>query len=336
VVTTLTGAFANAALFDYEPKRVSAGVCAIGGGIVGGLIGHHLIGKDPVTAILAIVGGAIGYDYCTNYVNNPRYQAIKDLIKDGFGKRPGPRSFRAESDDFFAGISILRYGTKSGLIRDRNCVEFETSVYRRSGQFMGRVQPLWACDDEWGNYEIMRSSHGIYVVTFSESVQVGVGGSHNSGSSAGTYARLSRRWKKLDYSQLSIREVTDYRQDPRTGKRVPYKRPVRLVNRSGEYGFFGGRRQIQDGYYGIKMPVDIAMIGSDLNYAPTVFERDVGIECHVELNYCENFEVRNVKFYDEVLKESIEVNGTARYIFPNGDMFINDSNGNIILPKEYL
>lgn len=323
VVTTLAGTFAHAALFDHEPKRADEGLCALGGGIVGGVIGHNLIGKDPATAILALIGGAIGYDYCTNYVNNPRYQALKNLIKDGFGKRPGPRSFKAETNEFVAGIYILKYGTKSGILSERNCVEFESSIYKQDGRFMGRVQPLWACDDQWGNYEIMRSSHGIYIVNFQDSVQVGVGGAVSTGSSTGTYARISRNWRKLDWSQISIR--TEVR-DQTSGK----KRPINLMNSRGEYGFFGGRVLTQDGYYGIKMATDIAQIGSELNYSSVTQESHVAIECN-ELNYCQAFPVRNVEF------DGVVLNGTAQYIFPNGNMIVIDPiNGNYIVPKEIL
>ena len=320
VMTTLVGTFAHAALFDREPKRADEGLCAIGGALVGGVLGHQFVGKNPATALLAILGGAIGYDYCVNYVNNPRYQALKDLIRDGFGKRPGPRSFKAETNEFVAGIYILAYGTKSEVFGQRNCVNFEASVYKQDGRFMGRVQPLWACETQSGDYEIMRNNHGIYIVNLtSGSGSVGVG----SGSSAGTYASVSRYWKKLDFSQMTTGTTVT---DRTTGK----KRPVLLMNRRGEYGFFAGRVITQDGYYGVKMATDIALVGSEQNYTSVSYEQDVAVECN-ELNYCQAFQVRNVKFDGAVL------NGVAQYIFQNGDMIVIDSvNGNYIVPKEYL
>lgn len=331
VLTTLTGTFAKAALFDQEPKRVSEGVCAIGGGVVGGLIGHHLIGKDPVTAVLALIGGVIGYDYCKNYVNNPRYQSfvqLSDSISKGFARQPGPRSFSAESDDFLAGISILNYGEKSGILSDSKCVLFEATVYRkgrtsREDTLMGKIQPVWACETQSGEYQIVRNSQGIREVRFPSESQSSTDGSRSSGSSAGTFARLSRNWRKLDYSQISIRtEVTD-----QFSKK---KRPVMLMNRRGEYGFFAGRVMIQDGYYGIKMATDIALVGSEHNYSSTTYERDVAIECN-ELNYCQAFPVRKVEF------DGVVLNGVAQYIFPNGDMIVIDSvNGNYIVPGHLL
>ncbi len=324
VITTLTANFASAALFDHEPNRVDAGLCAIGGAVVGGVLAHQLIGKDPATALLGILGGVIGHDYCTNYVNNPRYQALKDLIQDGFGRRPGPSSFKAVSDEFVAGISILRYGVKSEFLSERNCVQFEASVYRHDGRFMGRVQPLWACERQAGSgeYEIMRNSHGIYIVNFDSVSQGGSYGSGSQGSTAGTYARLSRNWRKLDFSQLNPRTamVTE-------GSK---KRAIIFMNRRGEYGFFAGRAI---DYPGIKLVTDMALIGAENNHAPVSNEQDVAVECHPQLNYCQEFPVRNLRLGNLV------IDGVARYIFPNGDMFVvdeNNGNGTVYVPKEYL
>lgn len=339
VVTTLTGAFANAALFDQEPKRVSEGVCAIGGGVVGGLIGHHLIGKDPVTAVLALIGGVIGYDYCKNYVNNPRYQSfvqLQDSISKGFARQPGPRSFTAESDDFLAGISILSYGEKSGILNSSKCVLFEATVYRkgrtsREDALMGKIQRVWACETQSGEYQIVRNSQGIREVRFPSESQSSMDGSRSSGSSVGTFARLSRNWRKLDYSQFSPRtKVKKLKTNPVTGKDEIVESSPFLMNRAGEKGFFAGREMIQDGYYGIKMAIDVALVDSKYNYAPPVYERDVAIECN-ELNYCQAFQVRNVEF------DGVILNGTAQYIFPNGDMIVDDSkNGFYIVPGHLL
>lgn len=327
LISTFMGSFAQANLFRSEPKKVDEVICALVGAVAAGVVVHHIAGKDPVTFIAALIGGAIGNDYCKNYVNNAEYQAIKNLMNGGLGPKNGPRTVRKENAQFLAAFTIHNHGSRSSNGESgtySQCVQFDASIWKKinansaNDRFMGNTGRYWACQNSSGDYEIVRGSSGIYIdnsVTTSTSVGGSVGGGISSG--------IASRWVSLDFTQIA----TGFRvMDSSLG----IKRPVYVRTRFGETGFFAGTGRTSSGVPGVKVSIDTSHMNPERNFGTIENENDVAIECDV-LPYCQSFQVKNLNFNGMVL------NGRAQYIFKNGDMVVVDQeNGRFVVPQNLL
>ncbi len=332
LISTFMGSFAQANLFEREPKKVDEVICALVGGVAAGVIAHNVVGKDPVTFIAALIGGAIGNDYCKNYVNNAEYQAIKDLMNGGLGPKNGPRIVRRENSQFLAAFTIYNHGSRnsrgdSGTYDQ--CVQFDASVWKKinsnsaNDRFMGNTGRYWACQNGNSDFEIVRGSSGIYIDN-AVSTSTTVGGGSGSGSiGGGISASAVSTWARLDFKQIAV----GFRVEDVGTKE---KRAVYIRTRAREGGFFAGTGTTQMGTPGVKMAIDTATVDSGRNSGVIIDEDQVAIECDV-LPYCQSFKVENFKFNGMVL------NGRAMYIFKNGDMIVMDQeNGRVIVPLKLL
>ena len=330
--STFMGSFAQANLFQREPKKVDEVICALVGAVVAGVVVHNVVGKDPATFIAALIGGAVGNDYCKNYVNNAEYQAIKDLMSGGLGPKHGPRIVKKENSQFVAAFTIYNHGSRNSFGDSgtyNQCVEFDGSVWKKinansaNDQFMGRTGRYWACQNGSGEYEIVRGSSGIYIDAPATSTH-STGGGNGSGSVGGGISTgVATRWVSLDFTQIAVGfRVMDVA--------LGYKRPIYVRTRFGETGFFAGTGRTTSGVPGVKVSIDTSDMNPERNFGTIENENDVAIECDV-LPYCQSFQVRNLNFNGMVL------NGRAQYIFKNGDMVVIDQEqGRFVVPRNLL
>lgn|GEM_PF-3149034 len=333
LISTFMGSFAQANLFRSEPKKVEEVICALVGAVAAGVVVHNLVGKDPATFIAALIGGAIGHDFCKNYVNNTEYHAIEDLMSGGLGPKHGPRIVRKENAQFLAAFTIYNYGSRNSFgesVGLNQCVQFDASIWKKvntnsaNDRFMGNTGRYWACQNGSGDYEILSGSSGIYIdspVSVSTSVAGGTGSGAVCGG--GINSHVAASWARLDFKQISVGfRVVDVA--------LGYKRPVYVRTRFGETGFFGGTGRTASGVPGVKVSIDTSDISPERNFGTIESENDVAIECDV-LPYCQSFKVCNLNFNGMVL------NGRAQYIFNNGDMVVIDQeNGRFVVPQNLL
>ena len=337
LISTFMGSFAQANLLRSEPKNVDEVICALVGAVAAGVVVDNLVGKDPATFIAAPIGGAIGNDYCKNYVNNAEYQAIKNLMIGGLGPKNGPRTVRKENAQFLAAFTIHNHGSRSSnneFGTDSQCVQFDASIYKKENansandRFMGNTGRYWACQNGSGEYEIVRGNSGIYIDN-SAITSTSVGGGSGSGANgSGISSRVAAGWASLDFKQIAVGiKVLDIRENVR--------RSLYVTDRNLQVGFYAGG---PEGHPGVKIAIDTADKNPERNYGAIVSELDLAIECDVmpiphllRAPYCQSFEVKNLNF------NGIVLNGRAQYIFKNGDMVVIDQvNGRFVVPRHLL
>lgn len=340
LISTFMGSFAQANLFRSEPKKSDETLCAIIGAIGAGVVAHNVVGKDLVTIVAAFIGGAIGHDYCKNFVNNAEYQAVRELINLPVITEDGPSRIKVETSRLLALMSIYGFGSRNSRNDSSTfdqCVLFDFSVWRKvnsrraDDQFMGHTQKYWACHNGNGSYDIVRGDSGIYPnTTRTNSVSTGSVNGSGSVGGGGISASAVANWAKLDFKQIAVGyRVQDFVIDAGNQRRE-VKRAVLIRTRFNEGGVFAGTGTTPMGTLGVKMAIDTAELDSGRNSGRILDENDVAIECDV-LPYCQSFPVQNFNWQGLVL------NGRAMYVFKNGDMVVVDFNqGRFIIPRNLL
>lgn len=333
IATSLLSSISGAQLFRNEPKKIDEFFCVLIGGVGLGAIVNNITQSTPATVMAAFIGGAIGNDYCKNYVNNAEYRTLSQVLREEIGQRPGASSVRVQTEKVHAALTIFEDGERSESWGTSQCIYFEASVYKKAyapnitmGQdpFMGRTNHYWACQNQSGDYEITRSNSGIRQLRVNTGT-VPMGGIMSSSTSGITRAEVNT-WTRIDFDKMSVAPVA---KDINTGAVGPLK----MINRLWEPGFFAGRATVQ-GIKGVKVSNGGNKEGDGYGYLAN--DSQVGVECNVIMPgmttpFCRSFDVRNVAF------EGMKISGRASYIFQDQSMMVmDDMNGPQIIPMNLL
>jgi hypothetical protein len=327
----VSSAFADGGSHDYHaPFKLRDFFCALAGGATGGVIGAKAVGGFVPSFLGAILGGAIGVNFC-KYLDSSASTAQLAAYEGGLDKNLCEES-SWNTDDYHGKLRILAEssainGGYGELSTENTCKQFHTTIISNStGRKVGETT-VWACktseqnlkaqwivtQENWINKrDIRRCNQPIQVQPPTEvcaggSVSVGNGRVPLPAPIPVGLGPVGSPVGRIMWGVESLRrKVNDYgvTRGMLLAHRVPYDWSDRV-----EVGFF---EALSDDGLGVVM-----YLSPEKQIVVPLSE--VGIECRGTSNICPDIEVTTGVYGDFV-----PLKGTLDYVFQNGDVVVND------------
>ena len=302
---------------NKTPMGIKQFFCAVAGGTAAGVIIKNAGASNPVTFLGALLGGAIGADFCKWFSNDKNMGAQAAAFEAGLdGKMCSEKSW--SSAHYRGRIKILAESWSLGgtveVSGNNVCKRFETTIHEHGGKFVGRTK-AWACKSPEGNWIVTRdnwiSKKGV--TTCDGTVGIDDGGSVSVGDGRvfpPTPIDIGRIRGNWSLERLR-RHVNDF----------GVERSFKLARRTE----FAGEVEV-----GVMKALSDDGRGVIIYFSPTrqvvAPIDDVGLACR-DSELC----------FDSEVTTRDGLSGTFQYVFRNGDVVINDVNRGIKLrPGSYL